>query len=239
MSIADELLSAGGADTPRGLEELAALTSDVFRGDDWTVTNQLEPWTEDNKENIWRNELSPANRDALGGDAGKIAFFGWLGAVHFAAVHVMSRKLFDGHVRANAGWRLTVLALPAPRVFISGLAHHYQGTPAQNLLGAVSNFLHDLLSEQLAESPTPLDAEVHGRKVSRDDWDFGGLTEPNESVAGVEWQGALPLRLARTTTTKKTLSTFITVRKHSAATTDGDFRDHLEAYLRLMRNMVS
>lgn len=239
MSIADKLLSTGGNQTPLGLEELTALVAEVFHGDGWTVTHELEPWTEKNKENIWRNELAPSIREALGGDAGKAAFFGWLGAIHFAAAHVMSRKVFDDRPRANAGWRLSMMALPAPRVLISGLAHHYQGTPAQNLLSTVSHFLHDLLSEQLVGSPTPLDPEIYGRKVGRDDWDFGGLTEPDQSVAGVDWPGSLPLRLARTTTTKKTLSTFITLKKHSASTADADLREHLEAYLRLMRNMVS
>jgi hypothetical protein len=204
------------------------------------VNTELNPWTPEGKENVWRNELRDVDKVALGGAGGKPSFINWLGDIHFVAASVASVNFFgQARVRSNAGWRLTLMALPPLRVFVAGLAHHYQGTPAQNRLAEVSNFFYDLLEAQLRETPTPLDPTVFGRKVSRDDWDLAGLTSPGLVVGQLRWAGAPPLRLARTTTAKKILSTFITIRVLDGATSDSALEELLLRYRELMNVMAT
>jgi hypothetical protein len=220
-------------------DRLVQLLGSVFPDELWLITPSTEEYTAANKSSQWANELHKAETDFLG-PGGEAKLTEWLGTVHYVAVTVTNRNLFSpGSVRDNAGWRLSWLAMPAPRVCAVGLAHHYQGTPAQDKLGRASNFLFDVLEAQSKRLEPAIDLGQLGRKIRREDWEEGGLTSENVDVAGTPWPGNLPLRFARNTTTKKVLSTFITIRSLPMATTDHELTEIATVFHSLMKRMVA
>lgn len=212
----------------------------LFPNDKWAVGLSVVEWTGENKKSLWENELQAEQRNWLEEQAGgRTEYALWLGSVHYLSVTVTSRQLFsEDAIRDNAGWRLSYLSLPAPRVFIVGLAHHYQQTPSQKKLADASNFLYDLLSTQLKSEDGP-DLSSLGRKVVAADWDGTGLTGSNVRIGNGTWPGRLPLKMARNTTTKKILSTFITVSSITLDTSDSQLEEGARAYKRLVEQMIA
>lgn len=219
--------------------KLVELLQGVFSQEQWLIAPATEEYTPANKASQWANELHKAEEDFLGA-GGEAKLAEWLGPIHYVAVTVTYRALFSpSPVRDNAGWRLSWLALPAPGVCVVGLAHHYQGTPAQDKLGRASNFLFEVLEDQAKRLDPPIQLGNLGRKVTHDDWDSGGLTSADVEIAGKTWPGNLPLRFSRNTTTKKVLSTFVTIRTLPASTTDEQVAEIAEAFHSLMKRMVA
>lgn len=237
-TIADDIRSSNENSVTAALARLHAQLESVFVEGNWKVEDHIERWTGENKDSLWKHDVKAKHKAVLEDLGGESSWREWLGDVHYASATVTARRLFrDGSVRDNTGWRLTYMALPAPRVFISGLAHHYQGRPAQNLLGNASNFLYDLLESQLGRKQE-VDRSVLGRKIQPADWDGEGLTDAEITINGKKWPGRMPLVLARNTTTKKILSTFISVSAVPPGTTDESLRAEQERYLALMNWMV-
>lgn len=191
---------------PEAYEELAG----VFAGPAWAIVGHAEAYTEENVDNIWKNELKGPVRSALeqaGG--GRDSFRNWLGEVHYVYVAAYLRSLFD-HYQDNRGWRVLALSVPAVDVAVLGIASHYQQGQKHNRLGEVSNLLYDHATTALAGEGVSLP----GRKITSEDWDGTGLMRlPPREIAGVQLPAGEECRLkyTRTTTVKKILASFIDV----------------------------
>jgi 5-methylcytosine-specific restriction protein B len=186
----------------------------VFEPSKWGIDLQCNTYTEQNIANIWRNELRTSIKDQLEASGKSMADYeAWLQEVHFINVAVYWRSLFETY-RSNIGWRILLLSVPSVDVVAFGLASHYQQAQKHNLLGQVSNLLHDFAKESLTSAHAG-DVLV-GRKVAAEDWDKAGLIlHPITQAAGVDVSPRTAegvwLKDVRTTTVKKIIASFITV----------------------------
>ena len=238
--VASDIISANQTQAEGALKSLSGIAGLYFPKSAWVLDETVALWSEQSKNNIWENELHVPDRAFFENGPGRAAFNEWLGEIHYLALTITSRKVFgEEPVRENAGWRLAFVSLPPPKVFVIGLAHHYQGTPAQSKLAEVSNFLFELLAEQLKESGSQIDLSSIGRPVQAADWDGPGLTRPNQEIGGVQWAGDVPIRLARTTTVKKMLATWITIRSIPDQTSDEQLKQLVAQFEKLLSLMVS
>lgn len=184
---------------------------EVFPGSEWGIDTDFNFYTQANIDNIWNNELRRGIRNKI-----KIAGLGeddyksWLGDVHFLNISIYRKSLFERY-RSNAGWRLIVMALPRAGAILLGIASHYQNAQNHNKLSEVSNLLFDIASDAVKREGQ---SHMFGRKISSIDWDQNGLfPSPLSTVAGVSISpDVVFLKDVRTTTLKKILASFITVK---------------------------
>lgn len=182
----------------------------IFPPAEWGVEFDVNPYTSDNIQNLWNNELRRPVRRLLEANAKTVDDFKqWLGEIQFVNLAIYSRKLFDKY-RNNAGWRITIFSLPRAGAVVIALTSHYQNAQNHNRLGEASNLLYDVIAEAVPDTFQPL---FTGRKISAADWDHAGFIDPEiTSVVDVNIApNELWLKDIRTTTVKKTLASFITL----------------------------
>ena len=185
-----------------------------FSGDSWSCFVERTPYTADNYNNLWNNELRSGVKNRLTASGLGTAEYGaWLGENHFIRAIAYSNLLFGDSYKDNQGWRILALGIPAARVVAVGIASHYQQAQNHNHLGRASNVFFDHIQSTLADDPPMI-----GRKVTPEDWDRAGLMNlPVTVLAGVDVSDVsaenpgLWLKDLRTTTLKKILASFILV----------------------------
>lgn len=210
--------SLGGA----ALSELAV----IFPEDKWGIEQDFNYYTAQNVANLWENELhSGVKRRLEAAGVGQNNFKDWLEDVHFVNIGVYLKSLFPRY-RSNAGWRIVLMSVPRAQVIVVGLASHYQNAQNHNKLGGVSNLLFDIAEAGLAAKGEP---PLAGRKVAGNDWDQTGLiSPPMTSIAGVNVSPeALYLKDVRTTTVKKILASFISIKALPATASVSDLQSEL------------
>jgi len=204
------------------LAELAIL----FPEAEWGVVDNFEYYTDDNVNNLWKNEIRKGIKKKIeAASLGKADYKAWLGDVHYLNIGIYRKSLFD-HYRNNAGWRIIVMSIPRAGAIVLGLASHYQNAQNHNKLGVASNLLFDIASEALQSDGQ---ASMYGRKISNADWDQSGLIpSPIETVATVDiTPDFLYLKDIRTTTLKKILASFIAIKTLPSSTTEADLNGEL------------
>jgi 5-methylcytosine-specific restriction protein B len=185
--------------------------AEIFPGTAWGTELRAVPYTPANASNLWSNELRPAVRHALEA-GGKSAedFATWLGGVHYTSAAAYSLRIFPDRYQSNEGWRILAMGFPAVGTVVAGLASHYQNAQDHNALSRVSRLLHERARNALQADGIALP----GRSAVADDWDKGGLSGDVLSVAGMELgrDEALTLGDVRTTTVKKILASYFTIK---------------------------
>lgn len=216
MAISELLTARTEADANAAWADARPALEAIFAPGDWGTSHSIQTYTGDNINNIWNNELRGSIKTALEAAGVDADSYGqWLREVHFVSVAVYWRGLFGEDYRANAGWRLTLLGIPAAQTVAVGVASHYQNAQNHNQLGRASNLLFDFAAQHLG-------VDSFGRKVAPADWDRTGLlAAPITSIAGVQVQpdqdgNGLFLKDVRTTTLKKILASFISIDRLGA-----------------------
>lgn len=197
----------------------------IFSAAAWGVEVQLNFYTTANIQNLWTNELRRGVRNQLvEAGVGDEEYGEWLGDTHFLSFEIYKKTLFERY-RSNAGWRIVVMGLPRAGVCILGIASHYQNAQNHNKLGSVSNLLYDYAADAMRKSGH----QMYGRKISSQDWDQDGLiTQPISRVAGVDIQpDHLFLKDIRTTTLKKVLASFVSVKALESEISESQLRSEL------------
>jgi 5-methylcytosine-specific restriction protein B len=184
-----------------------------FPDNEWGIDSETSYYSEENIRNIWNNELRRGIKNKLeeeGFNQGN--YTSWLGEVHFTTIEVYLKNLFDERYRKNAGWRIVLMAIPRAGAVLIGIASHYQNAQNHNKLGQVSNLLYDIASSALSNNDPQM--VMYGRKISRIDWDQNGLLpNPISTIGDISiLPEVIYLKDIRTTTLKKTLASFVTVR---------------------------
>lgn len=187
----------------------------IFDPNTWEIHINWECYTPSNIGNLWKNELRTPIKNAIENAAnGQERYETWLPEIHYIFVAISYKPLFSEY-KANKGWRIAAISVPALRVAALGLASHYQGTQRHAALGHASQLLFDVAADRLSSQGNSL--ELPGRKVRPSDWDHDGLVQnPITSIADVDLSQVpnvdhLFLKDVRTTTVKKTLASFINV----------------------------
>ncbi|MGC3091671.1 5-methylcytosine-specific restriction enzyme B [Pseudomonas aeruginosa] len=211
------------AERVSALAELGRLFPDT----EWGIDVDFNYYTQANIDNLWGNEIRRGIKNKIE-SAGltEVDYREWLGDVHFLNIGVYRKSLFDRY-RSNAGWRLIVMGLPRVGAILVGLASHYQNAQNHNKLGDVSNLLFDIASDALvSDGQNPM----YGRKISNVDWDQNGLFPAQmSSIAGVSIAPEVVyLKDIRTTTLKKILASFISVKVLPNSVTQADLHQELE-----------
>lgn len=211
MSLLDLLRSSSKptceAERSSAIVELKGL----FPETEWGVDEDFNYYTKANIDNLWSNELRRGVKNKIeAAGLHEENYKDWLGDVHFLNIVIYRKSLFDRY-RSNAGWRLILMALPRVGAILVGIASHYQNAQNHNKLGEVSNLLFDIASEALESDGQ---GSMYGRKISGIDWDQNGLfPTPLSSIAGVSISpDVVFLKEMRTTTLKKILASFISVK---------------------------
>ena len=191
----------------------------VFNPAEWGIEVDVSLYTTDNKANLWRNELRrPIQRALVAAGVDEAGYGSWLPEIHYVTIGVYRRAVFAEH-KANIGWRVALIGVPAVEVAAIGIASHYQGGQRHNQLGAASNVLYDAATggiQALAAS-----VSFPGRKVTAHDWDKDGLIRhPVASIKGISIATAagtssLNLKDVRTTTVKKILASYLAIESLS------------------------
>ena len=212
MPISDLLTARTTAAAEGAREGALAALEEAFAPASWGLAVSVTPYTPENSQNIWANELRGTVRSALEAAGVNAAQYGAsLGEIHFVSIAAYWRALFDNDHRSNVGWRVTLLGIPAVQAIAIGIASHYQNAQNHKRLGAASNLLFDFAQQRL-------EAAMFGRKIAADDWDKVGLiVAPIANAAGVaipaDHHGhGLYIKDVRTTTLKKILASFITIQ---------------------------
>jgi 5-methylcytosine-specific restriction enzyme B len=200
---------------PDAQSELA----EAFGASTWGLSGRFEPYTEQNIQNLWKNELSDPVRTALEAQGvGLRDFSDWLGEVHYVYLSAYVKSLFERY-QENRGWRVLGISIPALGVAAIGIASHYQQAQRHNRLAEVSNLLYDHAAAALDKQGIALP----GRKIEQADWDGTGLMlSPIDEMCDVKLPDGHTARLkyARSTTVKKILASFIDVQPISLASED-------------------
>ncbi|HTE41935.1 MAG TPA: AAA family ATPase [Steroidobacteraceae bacterium] len=226
MPLIDLLRANDRATCEREKDSALVELREVFSDDEWGIDVDFNYYTDANISNLWNNELRRAIKNKLG--AASIAESGykqWLGDIHFLNIGIYRKSLFDKY-RSNAGWRLVVMSMPRAGAIVLGIASHYQNAQNHNKLGEVSNLLYDIASSSLAETEL---GEMYGRKVASTDWDQNGLFPvPVGTVVSVDIApDTLFLKDVRTTTLKKILASFISIKAIPQSVTNSELQKEL------------
>jgi 5-methylcytosine-specific restriction enzyme B len=203
----------------------------IFRPSEWGIDIGIEEYNQQNKENLWRNELRRAIRRKMEEMGESIAdYAAWLEDIHYVYIGVYRKSVFASY-RENVGWRVGIISVPAAGAIAMGIASHYQGGQNHNQLGRASNLLYDAARDGLAGAAAT--SVLPGRKVGPDDWDRDGLIlNPATTLAGVDLTsipgiGNLILKDVRTTTVKKLIATYISIEALSATVANSEIHDKL------------
>ncbi|MFT0850328.1 AAA family ATPase [Achromobacter sp. F4_2707] len=210
------------AERENALTELGMLLPEA----EWGVDADFNYYTPANISNLWTNELRRSIKHKLEtAGLGETDYGTWLGDVHFLNLGIYRKDLFERY-RSNAGWRIALMALPRAGAILIGLASHYQNAQNHNKLGGVSNLLFDIASEALMSDGK---GPMYGRKISSIDWDQNGLfPTPLSEVAGLSIApDVVFLKDIRTTTLKKILASFITIKVLPNSVTEVDLHREL------------
>lgn len=204
------------------LKELESL----FPSSEWGIDYNFNYYTPANIGNLWANELRRGIKRKLEDSGVSENDYGdWLGDVHFSNIDIYRKSLFEKY-RSNAGWRLIIMALPRAGTIVIGIASHYQNAQNHNKLGDVSNLLFNIASDAITSDQSK---EMFGRKISSIDWDQDGLfPDLINSIANVSIvPDHVYLKDIRTTTLKKILASFITVKALPNAISSDEFQNEL------------
>lgn len=209
MSLLLLLQSRSKADCERLKESALTELASIFPGSEWGIDALLSYYTPENVSNLWNNELRKGVKSKLE-NAGidESSYGAWLGDVHFINISIYRKSLFDKY-RSNAGWRISLLAIPRADSILVGLASHYQNAQNHNKLGEASNLIHDVALDAASIEKIP----GLGRKITSADWDQGGLiSTPIDHMVNIAISPeSMHLKDIRTTTLKKILASFISV----------------------------
>jgi 5-methylcytosine-specific restriction enzyme B len=233
MSVSQLIQSETLADFQARKAAAEAQLEAIFPKVSWGIDLECIEYTEDNKNNLWNNELRRPIKHAIESTGQSMPdYANWLGNIHFVYLGIYRKSVFDTH-KSNVGWRISVLALPAAQLVATGIASHYQGGQRHGQLGLASNLLFDAARDGLSASGTGV--ALPGRKVSADDWDRDGLiTQPILKVAGVDLATIagvdhVILKDIRTTTVKKIIASFITIDPHPLNLSEQSLLNNLNA----------
>jgi hypothetical protein len=214
-----KLVAARNVATAEGLVEGAREELAEVFGDGWGFDFDIVEYTEANLKNLWRTEMRRPVVHALeAGGVSREAYGEWLQEVYYVNVAIYLEALFPVY-KKNAGWRVTVLGLPAVDVVAFGIASNYQSGQSHNRLATGCNVLYRIARDGLEAQGVPLP----GREVLRADWDKDGLLpEVISDVAGVDIAEAtdgtgLWLQEVRNTTIKKTIASFVSIEPFSGS----------------------
>lgn len=228
MTILDLLRTKSKSVCESGRHEAVESLRTVFPENEWGIETDFNYYTKDNAKNLWNNELRKRVKHKLEAEGwNNDRYEDWLGEVHFTNINPYRKNLFDRY-RSNAGWRVVVMSIPRAEVIVLGIASHYQNAQNHNKLGEVSNLIYDIASDAMGEAGL----EMFGRKITSADWDQNGLmqspitTIDSISITDVASDG-LNLKDIRTTTLKKILASFISVKVIPSTITEAKFFDEL------------
>lgn len=228
MTILDLLQTKSKSVCESGRSSVLTELRKVFPDNEWGIETDFNYYTDDNAKNLWNNELRKRVKRRLEEEGwGKDEYEAWLGEVHFTNINPYWKSLFDGY-RSNVGWRVVIMSIPRADVIVLGIASHYQNAQNHNKLGEVSNLLFDVAREALDESGQ----EMFGRKITSADWDQDGLMlSPIQFIDGISISEVTPeglnLKDVRTTTLKKILASFISVKVISPTVKEEIFFEEL------------
>ena len=213
MQISEALLANTQeiADSSRKL--LVSKLTSFLPNEQWGVDCNFVSYTEENKKNLWNNEICSTLKNRLIKDRKSESDYAeWLGDIYYSYTSIYIKELFEKY-RGNAGWRIALISIPRANVIAIGISSHYQNAQNHKKLGRASNFFFDFTNEGLLD----IGFQLSGRKIISEDWDGGGLlSAPITTVAGVDIHDILPegiqLKDIRNTTLKKTLASFISIK---------------------------
>ncbi|MYN05374.1 AAA domain-containing protein [Pseudoduganella sp. DS3] len=228
MTILDLLRTKSKSVCESGRHEAVESLRTVFPENEWGIETDFNYYTKDNAKNLWNNELRKRVKHKLEAEGwNNDRYEDWLGEVHFTNLNPYRKNLFDRY-RSNAGWRVVVMSIPRAEVIVLGIASHYQNAQNHNKLGEVSNLIYDIASDAMSEAGL----EMFGRKITSADWDQNGLmqspitTIDSISITDVASDG-LNLKDVRTTTLKKILASFISLKVIPSTVTEAKFFEEL------------
>lgn len=229
MTILDLLQTKSKSVCESGRSSALEQLRKVFPDNEWGIETDFNYYTDDNAKNLWNNELRKGLKrklEAEGWDKSK--YEDWLGEVHFTNINPYRKSLFDRY-RSNAGWRVVIMSIPRADVIVLGIASHYQNAQNHNKLGEVSNLIFEIAKDALDASGQ----EMFGRKITSADWDQNGLMlTPITSIDTISITDVAPeglnLKDVRTTTLKKILASFISVRVIPSTIKEEKFFEELD-----------
>ena len=227
MSLLQLLQSKSKVDCEKLKESALAELVEIFPESEWGIDSDFNYYTSANISNLWGNELRRGVRNKIeAAGVGEENYGEWLGDVHFLNISIYRKSLFDRY-RSNAGWRIILMSVPRANSIVVGLASHYQNAQNHNKLGEVSNLIFDIASDALSGEQKVMP----GRKISSVDWDQNGLIpSPITSVADVSISPeVLFLKDIRTTTLKKILASFISVKVLPSNASEASLHEALTA----------
>lgn len=184
-----------------------------------------------NRKSVWDYGVPAAAKQLLESQGVTLERYSrWLGDVHFHAISVYPKSLFDKY-RENAGWRISVFSVPRVEATLAGLASHYQNAQNQDKLAAASALLRSAAEGAIARAESV--TSIPGRRVAKEDWNGTDLmSAPLLSVDGCDISavltGGLDVKCARTSTVKRAIASFITVAPRFADLSPADAQSELE-----------
>lgn len=212
-----------------------SLIGTVFESPQWGITRSIIPFGD--RTSLYRHEITADFETWLeqqGIDENKYA--GHIFEVQYNSIQIYLQKLFPEGYRENAGWRLRVVGYPSLKTIALGIAHHYQGTPAQGKISAVSSMLREVALDNLSNYGDLKSLLSSYPAPTSTDWDGEGLMPtPVHSVGDLDISsyGNARMRMARNTTVKKEIAAFIAIRGMGISTFLEEANTHLDTLRRI------
>ncbi|MEE2524646.1 hypothetical protein [Pseudarthrobacter sp. J47] len=215
MPVVECLTSGTRPEVDAAWPATAETLAKVFDPATWGITHDVNSYGQESHANLYNNEIQSDFRKWLTTQNISVSDYAQaVGELHRVAIEVHLHSLLPS-ARSNKGWRLRLAGFPALKIVAFGLCSHYQGTQNQNQMGKASGLIRAQAMQILPPDLKPVLNEF--KPATPEDWDDRGLMPSpvlrigTLDISEYDQQGA-KLRMIRTTTAKKELSTYFALK---------------------------
>lgn len=176
----DELLGFLLASTLSESEAAWASAEDVvtaaFESPRWGVDRAINPFTPEGRPNLYRNEIPGDFRTWLEQQGiGEQQYVNFVKEIQYNSIQIWLEKLFPKGQKSNRGWRIRVIGFPSLKTIALGLSGNYQGSQAQNQIGAASAMIRGAALDVLATDFELKSLMTSYPSATSEHWDDSGL----------------------------------------------------------------
>ena len=233
----DFLLAPTQSEAESAWSDASQSVTQMFPAPKWGFDRSINPFTADGRPNLYKNEIPTDFRQWL--ELQQIDEGGYVQLVRevqYNSIQVWLESLFSQRQRSNKGWRLRIVGYPSLNTIAVGLSGNYQGSQAQNQIGAASALIRGVALDVLSSDTEARSLLESYPSATAAHWDDRGLMEsPVTTLSGLDISsyGGVRLRMARNTTVKKEIATFFAIAGMGVEAFRTDIGSHL-ANLRLI-----